>query len=417
MLGSEELVDVLSRHKGMTALHLGLNGLTERGLQTVGLLLRVHRDLEYIDIWGNPGMGTPGAFAIIGPLTYSPVKLRTLNLSQCGLGAGVVPGLLSLASRGHLRALSVANNALGPQAGRLLPEALRFAIVALDFSDCGLGPRGIMPIAKLLRDAGPSSCCLLALSWNGIGPAGLEMVLEGSARHVSCGGSLRELYLRGNGLVTLPTAQYAQDLVAVGTAFERLDLSRNSVSPEANKWLRLSAPLEKMQLPERVATEAEGHVEDDAVYWRRLLAPKQQQQFAIEDRVEPALDIMPSESLPPRLRYQQELGADLLSPHRTCVPSHMLAKHNQVAISLDVPLRNRRNEAEAFEAFIVKRCRFNSPRTQHLASELRSNASQHLRGPGESQSLRIPEHAARFPRSSGSKVRRGLVRVKRPTTR
>ena len=84
------------------------------------------RDLEYLDLWGNPGHGTPGVFSLLGPLTASPCKLRELNISQCGLAANVVPGVLTLASRGHLRALSLANNNLGPTVGPALADTLRF---------------------------------------------------------------------------------------------------------------------------------------------------------------------------------------------------------------------------------------------------------------------------------------------------
>lgn len=402
LLGSEELVEVLARHKGMTALHLGLNSLTEKGMQAVGMWLRVHRDLEYIDVWGNPGLGTPGAFALLGPLTYSSIKLRTLNLSQCGLGAGVVPGLLSLSSKGSLRALSVANNALGPEAGRQLAELLRCGTVALDFSDCALGHRGIAPLAKLLRDSGPCSCCLLGLSWNSLGPAGLEEILSGGANHVSSGGNLCELYLRGNGTVSLPAAQYARHLAAAGTTFERLDLSRNGVSPEADQCLRLPVVLEKMKLPERVVTEADKDIEDDAVYLRRGIAPRFQSQpshLALQD-------------LTPPPRLQLDL-ARMPGKRRTAVPGQLLNNHQGlVEISPNAPVRNRRNEAEAFEAYIVKRSRFASPRrvAHHLELQLSP-----IRGQGAPHHGGEWQQPARFPR--GSKLKGGLMTMKRPTTR
>lgn len=395
-LGSDELAAVLSRYAGMTALHLGLNGLTENGLRAVGMLVGIQRDLEYLDVWGNPGMGSFGAFSILAPLTSSRCKLRTLNLSQCGLGGSVLAGVLSLASRGHLRALSLANNSLGPESGRELAEVVKCGILALDFSDCGLGPRGVAPLAKLLKNGGPCSCILLGLSWNGLGEAGLASLLASSVQYVSRSqSSLKELCLRGNGRISLLAAQHARRL-AETEKFWRLNLSRNTASPEADLRLREPITLDKMILPERVTTEADMGLaadEDDTVYWHRLAA------LDATDPRRPSLDGLPPQTMPARVRSQPTLLDSELPSAWTRVSSHASPNRAPVtlAVASSIPLRNRRNEAEAFEAFIVMHSRFASPRC-----------------PGPDQWFRVGE---RSPAQKRGKLRRGLVGIKRPTTR
>merc|ERR1712070_58945 len=144
-----------------------------------------------------------------------------------------------------------------------------------------------------------------------------------------------------------------------------------------------------------MGTEADKDIEDDAVYLRRVLVPKFQSQ--------PPLLALEDIARPPRL--QLDLAA-IPSKRRTAAPGQLHNNRGLVEISPNVPVRNRRNEAEAFEAYIVKRSRFASPRrvAQHLELELSP-----IRGQGERQ------QPAGFPR--GSKLRRGLMSTKRPMTR
>lgn len=400
-LGSEELSSVLLRYKGMTALHLGLNALTDNGLRSIALLVSHQRDLEYLDIWGNPGMGSPGALLLLKPLTNSRCKLRTLNLSACGLGTGVLAGLSCLIARGYLRALSLANNALGPGAGRELANLIKSSVAALDFSDCGLGMQGVLPVAKALQDTGACSCSLLGLSWNGLGEAGLETILESALQNVKMGGSLQELFLRGSGFVSLRVAQKSWQLAAAAGPFQRLDLSRNRISPEADDLLHdPKAPKEIIQVPERVASEVEQEdLEDDGVYWHRLAA------VSLQDKQDAAsLDLLPLQRTPARHRTGTLGGTSptAASPserRRTCgsLPGSPVALTRAVTfpVSPDVPVRNRRNENEAFEAFIVARSRFGN------TSPVSSPTCQRIE----------------FVRPSGFRPKRVLSAVRRPTTR
>lgn len=368
---------MLSRYRGMTALHLGLNELTERGLHAVADLVSAQRDLEYLDVWGNPGMGNAGTCMLLKSLTLSPCRLRTLNLSNCGLGPSVLSSVMSLASRGHLRALSLANNALGPTAGPDLAEALRRGAAALDFSDCALGHGGVQAMAKVLQEAGRCSCALLALSWNGLGEEGIESVLAGGARHARLGGGLEELYLRGSGHVSLMAAQSARQLAAAGLPFRRLDLSRNTVSHEADRWLRKPAPPEEIVLPDHVASAADMDGENDEVYWHRLAT------LNFQGHQRPPLPSLSSPSLP---------AASRAAPAAVWLPSGAAAM--ALAIAPGVAVRHRRNENEAFEAFLM------------AGFKPKPSPHQGCHGPGE-RPLAQPR----------GRLRRGLVGIKRPTTR
>lgn len=361
-LGDEDLVRVLQRHHGMTSLHLGLNGLTAEGMKDIGNILAKLRDLEYLDIWGNVKLGSAGTWLLLRPLSLRPCRLRTLNLSQCGLCLKALPSIIACASQGHLCALSIANNELGPRASRSLAALLRCGLLAVDLSDCALGLQGTAGLAKTLQD-GQNECAFLGLSFNQLGEDGLEEILRGAAVQARCRGALEELCLRGNGHVGEVSAQAVQRF-ACGTSFRRLDLSRNSCSPQADVLMRHALPVNtraQLELPD-CKEESEGTY-DDAVYWHRCATVLDRQQPPEEVSLRPG-GPPPAPSANTQLakfRFPAlngrlpEDGADQLALARgDDVPAPAMAGR----IPQSVPVRIRRNESEAFEAFVVDRTRY-----------------------------------------------------------
>lgn len=402
-LGTDEFVALLLQYQSVTAVHAGLNGLTDVGVEALAVVLCKQRNLDYLDIWGNPGIGTPGALCLLSPLAMStPCKLRTLNLSNCSLGAAVMPALTGLAARGFLRALSAANNPLGIRAGRELAKLVKCGVSALDFSDCGLGTSGIQPLAQVLHDGAARSCCLLALSWNNICQTGMEQLLFGAAQQVQLGGALEELFLRGSGFLTVDAAHHALDLAQAGGTFERLDLSRTAMSPEASELFHDTIH-HKIELPSRVSEHEEFGVQDDAVYWPRR--PSAGSSSSPQTPVHSRSTSMPvrGSTTPPAGRKNSltvpPRSLSTCSGSRSPLPSLSSrpgAFADKLAVPDNVPVRNRRNENDAFEAFVVQRAHWAKcahPGSQHMVVQ-----QSHAPFPAHKPKRALP--VARRPKSA-----------------
>jgi len=395
-MGDEELGRVLSRHCGMTALHMGLNGITDKGMEVVGEILGALPTLCYLDLWGNRGIGAEGVFHLLRPEPYRQLKLQTLNLSRCGLDQRALPHMARYAAKGSLRHLSLANNPLGPDAGPQLADALRCGLAALDVSDCGLGPQGAAPLADALRGGlratrprGTSCglaavpCGLLGLSFNALGETGLQYALEAAAANAGGAGILEELFLRGNGRISLGAAE-AASCCAHGQRFRRLDLSQNGISPDVDELLvqclGVGGPVaERVAWPMRgddVDREVAG-TPSPAAGRRRVLieATELADGLVIDDDI----GSPPSHANTPGTLLPQSSAIAAASPLPVRFEERYFFGKQVPSMSLEtspmvrgIPMRNRRNECEAFEAFLVERGRVQRAPRPALARKRRA---------------------------------------------
>eukprot|EP00746_Dinoflagellata_sp_MGD_P008410 gnl/MRDRNA2_/MRDRNA2_116831_c0_seq1.p1 gnl/MRDRNA2_/MRDRNA2_116831_c0~~gnl/MRDRNA2_/MRDRNA2_116831_c0_seq1.p1 ORF type:complete len:501 (+),score=93.88 gnl/MRDRNA2_/MRDRNA2_116831_c0_seq1:60-1562(+) len=379
-LGDEYIETALKQYRGMTSLHLGFNGLTENSMKVVGDAMASMRDLAYLDLWGNH-IGVHGTAMLLRAVPGRRWTLRIVNLSQCGLSAGAVRYLAKYAAQAPLRAMALSGNPLGPDAAPGLAELLK-TLVAADFSDCALGAAGARHFGKMLATS-LTTCELLGLSWNNFGPNGLQKVLVGASKHVKLGGSLEALFLRGNGLLSEAAAKEVFGCVGRvnRTGLKHLDLARNAASQNVLSWLdtlpaetlmrirKPTIPVPAMDDDEdRSGVEdaaAYAADEDDNVFWRHIqvvpdVASISADWKSVEFGDQCRLEIGEPKTLM-RSHSEGNIGPRGSTGRATSAP-HLLPSHRLDACRIPdtIPLRNRRNEVEAFEAFVFDRWRTNA---------------------------------------------------------
>lgn len=420
-LGDEYIEAALRQYRGMTSLHLGFNGLTENCMRVVGDQIASMRDLAYLDLWGNHigGYGTAmlfrpipgrrwtlrilnlsqcglGAGAIRHLVKYAgQAPLRALALSGNPLGPDGAPQLAELLKT--VIAADFSDCALGVIGARHFGKALASSMTTcelLGLSWNNFGPNGIRQVLAGTRRHVKLQGSLEALFLRGNG-----LLTEAGAK---------EVY----GCVARPNREGLKHLDLARNAATHSVLRQLEALP-IDCIFRIRKPTIPIQDPNSDGDSspiadiaAYAADEDDGVFWRHIqvvgdlaaisadwrqkevVCPKNHQlekssstaaalcsvcclgtivegksyvcrwcNFYICERCHKEKSVAWEPKTLLRTQSEGSLVPRGSAVRATTAPQQPVTRLDACRIPDSIPLRNRRNEVEAFEAFVFDRWR------------------------------------------------------------